>query len=211
MNVDDLDRPGAWGTGLGFDYEFDATTSSLPSGWAWVNQSTATYAEANGAGVIHLPNGASTSYRGITRSLSGAPATYDAYLKTFMAAREINFRGTALVLRESSSGKLVVFALAHVNAQLQTACDKYTNPTTYAGTSFGVNLNMGGEPKYLRIRKNSTSSYDFMVSPDGRAWFIHTAAGDVGAFMTPDEIGWMGDCEGNTSDAEMSAEWFRLR
>lgn len=63
---------------------------------------------------------------------------------------------------------------------------------------------------YLRIKKNSATSYDFSVSPDGCAWVRLLGAHDPSAFLTIDQIGF-GILPGTVVTESVACHWLRLR
>lgn len=206
-----VDDPGLWSADLGFDYEFEGSSSSLPSGWSWVNQGSATYQEDYGAGVLASPSSASSfTWRAIVRSLSGAAASWTATVKLpWIGGRGADSYG-ALLLRQSSDGKMVTLGTPS-SVTGGWYIDKWTTATAY-NSSFVSNKTTAHIRvyEYLRIRKNSASSWDFLVSPDGLSWFPIGSAIDVGAYMTPDQIGF-GTENHNSETVSASCHWLRLR
>lgn len=201
------------------DQEFDRTGSptTLPSGWSWVNQGSASFVERFGAGLVRHPGAAGDDVKGAVVSLSGAPAAWRAVAKLGMAKRDTNYFDAGLMLRESASGKLVTF----VHISTGTAADssvinvfgvsKYNSPTSY-NSGFGSRYRAAslGGPLYMAIEKVSSSSWKFEVSPDGIAWFTIMSAIDVSSFITPDQVGFGASMVGS-QPGDIACHWFRLR
>lgn len=201
-----------WGGDLGSDYEFDANSSSLPSGWSWVNQSTSTYLEKFGAGVIAAPGVAGIQWRGIVRAVPAGSSWLTTAKFGFMT-KAGNESGSGIVLRESGTSKFVVFYLYVNNPTVHDIyVYKWTNNTTASAGFAGPIAVTTWRPRYLRIRKNSSSSYDFECSEDGVSWYAIASAIDVSAFITPDQIGFMAyNSEGGGVPWQLAIEWFRVR
>lgn len=198
----------SWGADLGYDLEAETDTTSLPTGWAWLNQGTATYAQAFGAAFI-TDTGAST-VRGIEQNLPSG-SSWVAIAKMVMPAKSANFRNGGLYIRDGATGRLTLFSMGHtsgVTGGLSVQIDNWTNATTYSAAALGgaaVIPNL----TYLAVRKNSATSWDFLGSADGLSWANLDLARNITSFTaTPSKIGfgW------STSDAtRLSLHWFRVR
>lgn len=197
-----------YGADLGYDYEFDATSTSLPSGWSWVNQGSATYSESFGAGVISHPGpaGATDDNKAIVRSLP-TPTSWAATAKVRVVSKDTNFFSAGLCLQESSSGKLVTFSVARTGRTVDS--DKWTNPTTFSA-SLAAAFTVHDTCCYLRLTRNADATYTHEVSPDGAAWFTVAASSSVASFMTPDQLGVFALRNGATPVAA-AVHWFRVR
>lgn len=210
-----VDRP--WGGNLGLDQEFNRETASTPpTGWAWTNQSTSTYLEHGSIAAIKIPASSSTSLRVITHSLSGYASTWTVTTKLYLLARQLTFSVVGFCLRESATGKLVVasgISMAAVGAGSPTlVVQRYTNATTY-GADLSTPISFPSVPtRYLRVTKNSATSYTFSISNDGIEWLDTAAALDPSAAFTtaPDEIGLYVDTGSNTIVVG-SCDFWRVR
>lgn len=198
------------------DYEFNASSSSLPTGWSWVNQSTSTYVEASGYGRIAAPAGAGSGeiLRAVVRAVpAGASWTATMKVASTRITNLASVYGPTLFLRESSTGKLVSFAQYWgSSAAYGMHIQRWTNETTYLGdsaTNIAVNLRDAMTPIYLRIVKNSATSFDFQCSRDGVAWATVLAAMNVSTHMTPDQIGF-GSNFGAANAAQVACDWYRV-
>lgn len=210
IGVSLVDRP--WAGDTSFDYEFNAApTSSLPSGWGWVNQEDATYVEGSGIGTLIFPDNNGSDLRIITRSINSA-ASFDLRAKIYQTANLTSAGSivSGLVLRESSTGKLVLFFISDTDAlSVQT----WTNPNTF-GASVASIAGRSSFPLYLRIVKTSSTSWAYYFSPTGayNSWHPVTTGHNVAAFMTatgPNEFGLLG--QNANGDGKTSIEWFRSR
>lgn len=195
------------------DYEFNNTSSSLPSGWSWFNQGTATYAEADGAGLITEPGKTTENWRGIVRAIP-AGTSWTATAKLSCSGRfQTDTYDMALILRESSSGKIQELDRYSHSTITNGACyvNRWTNSTTYSASPAGATPVHGRFDSilYFRIKKNSATSYDFLVSPDGLGYHSILAANDVSAFMTPDQIGF-GLNSRNNVPSTVACHWYRV-
>jgi len=196
-----------WSGGdLGFDLEFDANTPSLPSGVGWVNQDSSTYTERGGAGTLARATQAGDHNYLLTRSLSGAPSTWLLTAKFSVVGGAGNFIDGGLVIRESGSGKFMSEVMRNYAT---VVIFKWDAPTTFNAAPVTLAVPTL-QTFYLRIRKNSSSSFDFEESHDGLFWRTVTAAYNVGAYITPDEYGFE-MLNGSGEAAGVSCHWMRLR
>ena len=199
--VPDIHRP--WGGDLGLDYYFNREGStSLPSGWSWVNQSTSTYIENFGVGSIKIPASASSSARAIVHSLSGYPSTWQVTAHLVGLLPQTNYSQVGLLMIESGAKifDFIGISAAGVAAGEPTyRTQSYTNPTTF-------NTNVGGgeffpshNSMFVRITKNSSTSYDFQLSPDGVQWFDLDMARNPSSYFTsaPTDIGFFVNSSAN--------------
>ena len=194
------------------NYEFDATSSSLPSGWSWVNQGTSTYTEANGAGALLQQVKTGTyDWRGIVRNVP-AGASWTATMKiegmgaTLLGGSPAVSFIKALVLRQSSDGKMIVMSNYRDN---NIYLERWTSATAHSAsitTTFQPYAQWN--VRYWRIRKNSSTSWDFQVSNDGSCWMTMSAAYDASAFLTPDQIGFA--AMSDTVAGTVAAHWYRV-
>lgn len=208
----DIDDPAGWGADLGYDQEFDRLATDLPSGWSWHNQGSSTYRERFGKGIVSGIAETGVHWRGLSRPVPGE-ATWEAVMKRSWQSREGNELGTGVVLR-ADNGKILVFYFYSVNGTNSAYLTLWndsdgTTPSIKAGpiTYQGI---PGVYPQYLRVRRNSASSFDFAGSSDGVMWYSIATAYDVGALLTPTTIGFGGYNSSNRT-WQMGCEWFRVR
>jgi hypothetical protein len=216
-----IDDP--WGGNLGYDYEFQGDTTSLPAPafngttntWSWLSQGTATYSEAWGRGTLYLPGQSSFSLRGITMALP-SPSSFLATTKisvTYALTSQYGLAGLVL----ASASKALLFALEEsvgpINANLQ-------NYTSFApgGPVSLASLGLIGSPAvlakdyYLQIYCVSSTSWTFNVSADGINWTPVASAVNVpGSYFTPTVIGLAVDTASSSQDVSLSCQFFRVR
>lgn len=199
-----------WGGNLGYDYEFQGDTTSLPSysfngssySWSWLNQGSATYTEAWGAGMISVPGSSSTEVRGIYLSTLPTP-TFTATAKIIANMDNSNFAKAGLML---TNGTAVYAVEAYAGSQA-VCVEYYTAVTTYNSAPFG-STSVYGPITYFQIQYVSTSSVTTSVSTDGRNWWTLISAGSMS--FTPSYVGIMGDSE-NSKPVNLSCQFFRVR
>jgi hypothetical protein len=205
-----VDRP--WAGDTTYDYEFEsAPVTTIPTGWGWVNQEDATYAEGSGIGTIIHPDNNGVDLRILTRSINPA-ASFEWRAKISQTANLIasGVLVSGLVLRESGTGKLVLFFVSDVNGlSVQT----WTNPNVF-GASVASLTGRFSLPLYLRIIKTSSTSWAYYFSSTGSYGSFHpvTVGHNVAAFMTstgPDQFGIFG--QNANGDGKTSCFWFRSR
>jgi hypothetical protein len=209
---DPVDDPAEWGTDLGYDAEWASGDPAVPTGWAWVNQGTATATNTFGRCLITEPTAASGNQLRMIEQAIPSSSTFTATVKMvgrfWPAAATF---GHFIHLRDSVSGKITAFGF---NGQSSSTWSlgrwDWTNATTSSATSITAN-DAALIPRYWRINKNSATSWDFQVSINGVVWDTYTAAHNVTTFLgtAPTHIGiglWR-----NNVVTSMSADWLRIR
>ncbi len=186
------------------NYEFNATTSSLPSGWSWVNQGAAPYTEGSGWGTIDCPATTGDNFRCLVEAVP-AGTSWTLTVRMTYASATAAYYGT--LLRESSSGKIL--ATFHRYDSVFGVLNA-TNAQAVSGTVATATVYIPlGLITYHRIKKNSATSYDFAISPNGTAWWTVLAGHNPSGTLTPDQIGWFGQTA-NSIAASVAIDWFRV-
>lgn len=210
---------GRYGAPLAYDQEFDASGSSLPSGWSWVNQGDSTYTEGDGgAQVLCAYTGGTTSgsanerHRMLVRSLP-SESTWSAFARVAQAfARVGSWHRMGLVLRASGSGEYIAFTRSMEGAEqfAKISINYWSAINTYGGSQ-PIDRVYTDFVRYLRIRKNSATSFDFLASTSGRSWYPILSAHNPSYFGSGiDQIGFLFAC--NDSDGLYAdLDWFRVR
>jgi hypothetical protein len=210
-----VDNPATWGAANAADYEFDATGSSLPSGWAWANQGTSTYQEQYGAGKLALPSNASgDNHRLIVRNIpAGTTWTVTAKLSVATAFTSGSPQyGLGLYLRESSTDKIAAIHTAQAQTLASINVDRWN--TTAGGGTNTTSMSWNTDQtttKYLRIRRNSATSLDFLASSDGVAWLTVASAIDLSGFFTYNQVGFGIETAFAAPAIEGACHWLRCR
>lgn len=216
----DVDDPATWEPANAADYEFDASpmsgSASLPSGWSWLNQGTSTYEEKFGAGKIRpeITANPSGEIRGIERALPASTWVATFKLATLLGSN-LNGEGVLVFLRDSSSGHLGgmrFYKDADHGMMIDTVHWNDTSGSAGANWAAVGGHTAGAPVTYLRIRRNSPTSYDFQASGDGICWVDVDMARDVtGVVATPDKIGFAAVIAQATFQFELACHWFRVR
>jgi hypothetical protein len=126
-----------------------------------------------------------------------------------------NYLGPALLLRESSTGKILTWF--EYLSNMQTGGNLWTNATSFNSTVIGSGTTLAtaqqGIPPYWRIRKNSATSWDFLVSYDGIGWAPWFTGINVSTWLTPNQFGWGFDQFAATAQnaGAVVCEWIRVR
>lgn len=159
-----------------YDHEFDrADTTSLPTDWSWVNPGASDFREVGGlARLLVDGTGDATSteecHRMIVRPLP-VESSWTAVLKMpSLACFPYNYFRAGLVLRDSAGGDYTTWGRRVTNDGLVTSMsfDNWSALNTL-GTNYSTSY-MADQQTFLRIRKNSGTSFDFSSSADGVAW-----------------------------------------
>lgn len=206
--VDILPQDLPAGANLGYDYEFMNPGSSLPSGWSWTNQGTATYTEGIKSGLLADTNssGANTNnWRILTEAApSSFPFTVTAKIR-FMVWGTTSGACFGLIL---SNGTAFVVTGLQISSAIGLVMNKYTNATTYSSNVASLNLDQWGETMYLRFTCSDNAHVSGYYSKDGLYWYtlFTNYAHGLGA---PTAIG-LGVNGSNNTISEV-AEFFRVR
>lgn len=188
------------------DYEFDGTTSSLPSGWSWNNQGSATWDEADDKAVMACPSQA-YNIHSIRRAVPAGSA-WQVTAKFSLHAVATNTVQGGLLLADSSGTKMTT--LAKRGPLKEILIGLHNNVSSFAGTLTASNWYVGSNTHYVRLTKNSGTSYDFHVSENGTDWIAVFTAQDLTAHLaTIDTIGLHIDPEDSGGKGELWVHWFR--
>lgn len=193
-----------------YDQEFDTTSSSLPTGWSWVNQSTSTYNELNGRGALDLTLGAADEARAIVQDINTDGSwTLTVKLNSFSIGSTGTSPSRHVVLRDSATSKEMRFAII---VDGTAVVDYYTNATTFsARRGAAVTLlpsQVFNALQYIKITKNSASSWSWWVSTDGAGWMPMHAGINVSTDLTPDQFGVGGNMRARRT--MVTVDWFRV-
>jgi hypothetical protein len=154
--------------------------------------------------VITAPD-AANEIRMIRRAVP-AESTYTADFKLSLAMRTSNFEQGGVVLSAAGSGG---FVAAYLFNDASYYISNWTDPNSFGGVLIGP-VAYRFHPRYWRIVRNSATSWDFYVSPDGHAWSLLAAAFNVATYVTPAEIGVQMRANGGTS-GQLAIHSFRVR
>jgi len=92
----------------------------------------------------------------------------------------------AIVLRNSSSGKIIIFGAYNLSQEL---VQKWTNYTTFSANIMGAtSMWMSGLPVWRKVTNDGTT-LTFSVSPDGRNWYDESTTTLSDFISSIDEIG----------------------
>ena len=200
-----IDDPTNWTANIGYDLELNGTGSTLPSGWSWVNQGTATWTEGSGAGVLYHPGNSGDAWRGIFRGLP-TPTAWTLTVKLVINSASTTYTEVGLAIRDSSSGRFLGF---HIDNNTKTILGQYWNNNSFQSGPFSSTYI--DFPRYIRISRTSTTSYTFQYSTDGIGWVTAASAvNPTGYVITPNQIGIQID-RTTLVPASVSLHWLRVR
>lgn len=166
------------------DDEFDAGT--LAGSWSWVNQGSVTASFSNG----YLQMAIAASNAGadnIAMIVKTAPSTpWEVTCKVYMVSYNQNWLGGGIILRESSTGKLIMFGPAFYSSR-GLDVSTWNSTGSNASDSTGGPLHYGAH--YLRCRDNGTNLI-FSWSPDGISYSQYDSRSRT-AFLAsgPNQVG----------------------
>ena len=202
------DPPGTPNT---WDDEFVSDTGPSGSGmWSWVNQGTATYSVASGSLNINAPALNGDSLRILVKPWSDAGAWTITTKVNLLAQGIVNYTQAGMVLRNSSTGKLVGIILTAYTTYatgMSIQLNNYNSPTSYSSNIFAPGVAL--QEVYLRLASdgtNLTASY----STDGIA-FINFATVTIASWIgTIDGIGLYANSSNSIGNAVTgSFAWIR--
>lgn len=198
-----------------FDTEFDrlGVSTTLPTGWSWAGQGSATYEEQHGWGTIVTPGYASTTgyqHWAIVRPLpTAAPWTATAKIAgTFPKTTSSTAASHAeMILRESATGKFITIEpRAHTGAIYSLT---YTSPTAGAAIVAQPAWVVTQTPQYCRFARTGASTYALSVSITGTT-FVPLVTWT--SSFTPDQVGFAAAQEiGPLTAGAAHCDWLRIR
>lgn len=196
--VDDKYDP-LWGAPSSYDLEFDDDTSTVPSGWAWLNQGTSTYNQKFGCGVISTTPNAdpTTTLRGISRNLPSEP-TWTATTK-IVGTSIRSGESFGLILEDSTNGDYVTFGRTISGISVSY----YSDFTTKVSELTPIDVS---DISYFRVKYNSPTSVDFLISSDGVSWNSISTEYNLSSMLTSaSKLGVF------SSNNEVAVHWLRIR
>jgi hypothetical protein len=178
-----------------------ALTKPPSAGWSTTTLGSATEAADLDGRLLTVPSAAGTNWRLAYRSLA-ATSNYTAAAYLDKSIKPVsNAHHSGLVLRESSSGKLISMGLGYdtgFGAGTAFYVMKWTSPTVFSATFYQVLWYQGdGTPQWWRFRDDGTNRY-YECSANGVDWITLGSETRI-TFMTADQIGYgMNNNSGNT-------------
>lgn len=202
------------------DDEFEETT--LATKWIWGNQVTSTATLAQGAMTLNVvPTDA--DIHAIQQNLAGSPTTPFKYRTKLLLQNFGQFNHTGLMLRESSTGKIMTFGIPFSTS---AADFQVTTFNSYLGSSFagtlvngltdlpGIHSSIDNDFQeiYLEI-ENTGTNYVYRLSKLGYdEHFFAVYTGSITTFFTTgaDQIGIFAISQNSSNIAPVpSYDWFR--
>lgn len=177
------------------DYNFTATSTSLPAGYSYLN-STAnlTWDERNGKGNLTYAGGAFNFVRGVYRSL---PGTFNTCTIRFSLVQFSTGSDDFIIfLQDSSSNKIVDLAL---RASGGTRLHRFNSSTSFSAESSTALAAGPLRDVYMKIVKNSSTSWDFKFGVQREVFHTLYNFNVTGFATTPDRIGFGFVTEGGGS------------
>lgn len=166
-----------------------------------VNLSTSRTVQKDDCVRIHAPSNTPTGANLMSRVRTLPGGSWDVQLALLRGWTFLNFINGGLTLRESGTGKQIVFGFGAPNDQ-QIILNRYTN-----FNSFGAAIESAPESniwfQFFRALKNG-SNIDYYFSTDGVCWsYHHTHALTVGFTTAPDQWGFYIELNNSTTAMQM--------
>jgi len=187
-----------------FDDEFEGGSLS----GIWTARNSPSLSLLKGSIVFTQTGSGSDAWKLITQSVPSAPYQVGAKIHTLTDAA--NYINSAIVLYETSSGKIIEFGMSYNSGVWSIVVQRFSNFSTYNSTSFTLalpNLPAQKLPSYFAINDDNTNR-NFQISHDGIAWHTVFSEGRT-AYFTPDAMGIGLDQSASGVIAQMSCDWFR--
>jgi hypothetical protein len=160
-------------------------TPPLASDFSWVNQGGSVVADDDDDG-MYIDNEPETFYNWRCLVKSVPPAPYSVTVGMIVNSLPVNYVAAGLVLRESSSGKLITLGPFH-DQVVYIAGFRWSSPTAYSGSYLFSTMGRNFDKIFLRISDDETNRI-FAFSNDGRN-FIQVYSVSRTNFIDPDQIG----------------------
>lgn len=179
-------------------------TTPPASGWAWINQGSASVDTTKGAVILTDPaNSTSASNKIYKRTAPATPYTITALIMPNFVA--IDFMNGGLCFRQSSDGKLILFKHDYVDSSGKTfglSIVTASSATAEVANLKSVRLGGIGGPLWLRIEDNGTNR-KYYYSRDGQT-FVQFYSEARTTYLTADEVGVYIDSRNATHAATMT-------
>jgi hypothetical protein len=188
-----------------YDDEFDGTMAA----WTWLNQGSSTDNISNSWVSLAVPSnaGGSVNVRGLYRTAPSPTYTFAAKM-SFIGVLG-NYIASGLMLRESSSSKLITFGPSYRGPQ-EIDVAYWNSATSFNSLPLSAYAQTF-TPMYFRITNDNTN-FIFQISREGVAWvtvatlgknaFFAGAADGVGFGVYTENVSGAGACT-------LSLDWFR--
>ena len=157
--------------------------------FAWINQGGSTTTDATRGGLTIVENTATNgeSVRLLKKAAPSTPYTITVAQIPTSNENSDNLNG-GIMLRESSSGKVIGYCTVRRTSTHKAAIFKWTNPTTFSSSPFEDNVGMNGPfMQWLRLTDDGTNR-KFYTSNDGFNFSLHFSESRT-THMTADEVG----------------------
>lgn len=95
-----------------------------------------------------------------------------------------------IVLRESGSGKVMIYSPGLVSSQARWRADTWSSPTAYNANIFSDNVYFVGQPMLMRLTSDATKFYFKYSVNGGVTWLTHTTLTIAGSYLSGyDQVG----------------------
>jgi hypothetical protein len=171
--------------------------SPLSTGWTAVNQTSGGLATTNGVLYANVANQTgSNNINSYVKTIPSAPYTITLGVMPLFP-QDGSFPTVGMVLRNSSSTKLITFGRRHQYSayDMRLMSQDFDNNTTFASSNFNNYWINQGPITYLRITDDNTNRI-FYCSNDGYNFTKAFSEGRT-VHMTPDQIGFFIDNYGS--------------
>ena len=187
-----------------WDDEFDGII--LAEKWAWVNQGAATWAQADGYGVLSSARSAANDSKLLIQSAPEGDFVMMSKI-TALAAIKTQYITPGVVLYNSGNGYRMVWGTGSNSGGYRLSGLKFTGNTAYSA-DFVTIQTFVPYAMYSRIRRVSNTLY-FDYSWNGDNWINHTSE-SVATFLSELTHVGVGFCTGSTILCAGRFDWFRI-
>lgn len=138
--------------GASLDTAGTRTSGAFP--WAWNNQGSATATQMGGQLHLEIPSGGTGVIRNVEQVAPTAPWRFRMKMLQGLLT-ESNYQHMGMVVRNSSTGKLVTFCQSY-SSGFKLENHRWNSPSSYNATNFST-AGSGHIPLYLEIESDGTT------------------------------------------------------
>lgn len=163
------------------------------TGFAWINQGSATVAATKGGIYLYSPgSGSGLNIRAQVKTAPATPYVVTAHVRPLLMGK--SFHTAGICFRESSTGRIHALDLFNQQAAYGSGSNapeafirstKFSSPTSFSASYQATSTNMF--PEWLRIADDGSNRVCF-ISRDGQNWLIFHTIGRTD-FLTANQIG----------------------
>lgn len=195
------------------DSEFATDGTGTPADLTGVNLSTSGVSVKDGVlnfEPVYAASGNNEQHRMLVKAIA-SESSWRLEARMYCAFEGTTWSRAAIVMRESSSGKYIQFGHGFDGVVARRLhLNSWSNTNTFSSAQRELS-NPVSVYDYFAIRKNSATSYDFLVSQDGHSWTEWFKGYNPSGFATFDQYGVLAANMDSDQAGQVSVHWMRFR